>query len=136
MRRHHIRRLFVEDDVFYAEKTSQLAYGESWLLMNYLLQSRTWNPRLVAYLKALAEFNAKKITNYQVTLEKKDTVKGKEFTYLESKGIVSGLPVKFLCWYTAHGDSIYNITYTEPEDNPEGAKAMLQPVLESLTWNP
>ena len=53
-----IGRLFVEDDVFYAEKTSQLAYGESWLLMNYLLQSRTWNPRLVAYLKALAELPA------------------------------------------------------------------------------
>lgn len=53
-----IRRLFVDDDVFYAQKTSQLAYGQSWLLMNYLLQSRTWTPRLVAYLKALADLSA------------------------------------------------------------------------------
>ncbi len=87
------------------------------------------------YLKALAEFNAKAITDYKVTRETKTKIKGKEFTYLESTGKIEKRAVKFLCWYTAHGESIYNITYTEPEENPEGAKAMLQPLLESLIWN-
>ena len=48
------RRLFAEDDLFYDEATAQLAYGQCWILLNYLLQSRTWNPRLVAYLEAVA----------------------------------------------------------------------------------
>jgi hypothetical protein len=47
-------RLFAEDDVFNDEQTEQLAYGQSWLLLNYLLQGRTWQPKLVAYLKAVA----------------------------------------------------------------------------------
>lgn len=47
-------RLIAEDDLFDQEATEQLAYGQSWLLMHYLLQSRTWNPKLAAYLKALA----------------------------------------------------------------------------------
>ncbi|APW60292.1 DUF1570 domain-containing protein [Paludisphaera borealis] len=47
-------RLLVEDDLFDDEQTEQLAYGQSWLLVHYLLQSPTWQPKLVDYLKVLA----------------------------------------------------------------------------------
>ncbi|MDR3617766.1 MAG: DUF1570 domain-containing protein [Paludisphaera borealis] len=47
-------RLLVEDELFTDEKTQQLAYGQCWLLLHYLLQSPTWQPKLVEYLKTLA----------------------------------------------------------------------------------
>lgn len=87
------------------------------------------------YLAALGEFNQQKIADYEVTLQNQVKIKKQDYTYLESKGKVGGRAVKFLAWYTSHGGSIYNITYTEPEETPEGAKAVLQPILESLTWN-
>lgn len=86
------------------------------------------------YLKALAEFNAKKITGYEVTSEGKKTIKGREFVYLESMGKIEDRALKFFCWYTMEGDFIYNITYTAPLEDPERDKAAVQQVVESLSW--
>jgi Protein of unknown function (DUF1570) len=49
-----LSQLFAEDRLFDDAKTEQLAYGQSWLLLNHLLQGPTWQPKLVAYLKAVA----------------------------------------------------------------------------------
>ncbi len=87
------------------------------------------------YLKTLLEFNVEAIADYKVTSEAKTTIKGKEYVYLESTGKIDKRALKFFCWYTAHGDFIYNITYTFPEERAESDEAVIQRVIESLTWN-
>jgi hypothetical protein len=48
-------RLFSEDALFDEDETFQLAYGQAWVLLHYLIQSQSWRSKLATYFQALAK---------------------------------------------------------------------------------